>query len=71
MDLSQKTQIRLLRRVPLARPEAIHYGRILVTNLSSSNNWITVPGTPEVVGDQFQVTNGPVNRNSFFRLRTP
>jgi hypothetical protein len=38
------------------------------TNLNPGFSWLTVPGTPTVVGSQFTVTNSAVG-NSFFRLK--
>jgi hypothetical protein len=40
-----------------------------VTNIISSNSWATVVGTPVVVASQFVLTNGPISRNRFYRLK--
>jgi hypothetical protein len=39
-----------------------------ITNLTSTN-WTTAPGMPVVVGNQFNVTNGPTTERSFYRLK--
>ena len=62
---------RLANNVVLSWPT--YYGGFTlesVTNLSASNNWGTVPGTPAVVGDQFSVTNSAAG-NKFYRLFKP
>ena len=38
------------------------------TNIESSNSWILAGGSPTVVGNQYQQTNGPIAPNRFFRL---
>jgi hypothetical protein len=40
-----------------------------VTNVAASNNWVNVPGTPAVVGNQNVITNGPIFGHRFYRLK--
>jgi hypothetical protein len=40
-----------------------------VTNVTASNSWVNVAGTPSVVANQYVLTNGPISGNSFFRLK--
>lgn len=39
------------------------------TNLTLSNNWMSVTGSVTRLGDRYQQTNGPISGNRFFRLR--
>jgi parallel beta-helix repeat protein len=39
-----------------------------VTNVSLSNAWTAVAGTPVVSGNQYVFTNGPLTGNKFYRL---
>jgi hypothetical protein len=41
----------------------------VVTNLPASNNWVSIPGILISDGNQYNVTNGPVSGNKFYRLR--
>ena len=40
-------------------------------NLSASNNWTVVGGTPAMIGNQLYVTNAATNGNKFYRLSFP
>jgi len=40
-----------------------------VTNVTASNTWANVAGTPAVVANQYVLTNGPISGNRFFRLK--
>jgi hypothetical protein len=40
-----------------------------VTNLTLSNAWTTVAGPPEVNGNQYVLTNGPLTGDQFYRLK--
>ncbi len=40
-----------------------------VTNLTASNNWIVVGGTPTIAGNQYRLTNSPISGNQFYRLK--
>ncbi len=42
-----------------------------VTNLSASNNWTAVGGTPATIGSQLYLTNSATNGNKFYRLIFP
>ena len=47
-----------------------YYGDFLLqssTNFDTAT-WILAAGTPTVVGNQYQQTNGPISTNRFFRL---
>jgi hypothetical protein len=49
-----------------------YYGDFIVqsaTNLSGSNNWTPVPGSPVIVGNLFNLTNNPVVGIKFYRLQ--
>jgi predicted outer membrane repeat protein len=39
-----------------------------LTNLSSSNNWMSADGSATLAGDQFRQTNTPISASRFFRL---
>ena len=39
------------------------------TNITSSNSWTTAGGSADIVGNQYQQTNGPISSNRCFRLR--
>jgi len=41
-----------------------------VTALEVVNNWTSVPGTPVVVGGQFNVTDSAASGNKFYRLKS-
>jgi hypothetical protein len=60
------------RNVVLSWP--FYYGDFTlqsVTNLSASNLWSTVAGTPALVGDEFKVTNDTATASRYFRLHVP
>ncbi len=40
-----------------------------VTNVNLANAWTAVGGTPEVSGNQYVFTNGPITGNTFYRLK--
>jgi hypothetical protein len=41
-----------------------------VANLTASNNWADVPGTPVISGSQLVLTNSPVSGTMFFQLKS-
>jgi hypothetical protein len=64
--------LRLTNHIVLAWPA--YYGEFTLqssTNLATSKNWRTVPTTPVLVGNQFNVTDGATNGTKFYRLTFP
>lgn len=53
---------------PVAGAEGYQLQR---ASLLPEPDWTTVPGTPSVVGDEYQLTTGPVVVKQYYRLQKP
>ncbi len=65
----QLTIIRSAANVVLSWPTNFHGLTLQSTTNLLSTNWLSVPDTPAIAGNQFCVTNNPAGSALFYRLR--